>query len=193
MSKIGKKVIPYLQKYNFINIKYYKNYQKLNILSPFGYNSINVPKQFNIKVLKNKVIVEPKIENKVINKKVLSLWGLYNRKINNLLYGLNNLHMLKLELRGVGFKGEIKKNKLVLNLGFSHSITINIPEHIEVYKSLNKLKQNTHFIIFSINKQKLYEFAKFIINHKIRDLYKGKGIFFENESIILKEGKRQNS
>ena len=117
--------------------------------------------------------------------------------LSGLIQGVNNLHLLKLELRGVGFRGEIKyKNYnqiLILNIGYSHPVIVKIPNDIVILPTLNKFKKSTNFILLGFDKQKLNELISYIISLKKRDPYKGKGIYIEDEVISLKEGKKQNS
>lgn len=189
MSKIGKNLINY-PKTNLITID---EYNKLSITTFFGYVSTIIPKELDVEIKKNSISLRP------LNytKKIRSLWGLYNRKLVNTIKGINNLHMVKLELRGVGFKGEIKfqdnTQVLILNIGFSHPVIIKIPSTILILPTLNKFKQLTNFVLLGLDKQELHELSQYIISLKKRDKYKGKGIYLEGEKITLKEGKKQGS
>jgi large subunit ribosomal protein L6 len=92
-----------------------------------------------------------------------------------------------LELRGIGFKVFKKKKFLIFDLGYSHQVFLEIPSHILV-KILNKKK--TKFLILSLNRQKIHEFANIIKLKKIPNEYTLKGIHYKNEILVKKSGKQ---
>ena len=114
-------------------------------------------------------------------KSFLNLYkSLVKLKIKGLLQGFK----LNLFLKGLGFKAFIEKNNLNLKLGYSHLITIKIPEKIQILNHSNKLIFSSTDWIF------LTKFVHYIKNLKKPEPYKGKGLLLKNEIIILKEGKK---
>lgn len=107
-------------------------------------------------------------------------------KIKSLIQSLSQGYKLSLLLNGVGFKASIKDNYLMLKLGFSHEVRYKIPEDIII-----SIVKTEKIIIFGLDKEKVHQEAKEIINLKKRDPYKGKGILLDKEKIILKEGKKK--
>ncbi len=122
------------------------------------------------------------------SKKNRALHGLTRALLNNMVIGVTEGFSKEMTLFGVGFKMEIVKNYLVLNLGFSHPIYFKIPESIsiEVTKPVNNLST---LKVSGINKELVG-----LISDKIRSLkkpepYKGKGFKYKDEIIIRKAGK----
>lgn len=128
---------------------------------------------------KNKLIL---IINSQKNKK--SILNLYNKLIKLKIKGVLQGFKLNLILKGIGFKASIENENLVLKLGFSHNITIQIPSNIKVISQVNNLIFSSIDFIF------LSQFVHFIKNHKKPEPYKGKGLLLKNEKIIKKEGKK---
>jgi large subunit ribosomal protein L6 len=85
---------------------------------------------------------------------------------------------------GVGYKAQITGSKLVLNLGFSHPIEYMVPQGIKV-----TVAENTKVAIEGCDKQLVGEVAATIRRYKKPEPYKGKGIRYVDERIVLKEGK----
>jgi len=114
------------------------------------------------------------------------LWGTENAIITNKIKGVSQGFIKTLKLVGIGYRVVIKDNTLVFKLGFSHIINYKIPEGIQVSS-----KKPDTLTFFSIQN----DFLSTIINQirllKKPDLYKGKGIRFQNEIIRLKEGKKK--
>ena len=118
------------------------------------------------------------------DKKYRSLHGLTRTLIANMIEGVTNGYSKTLEIDGVGYRAAKQGNNLVMNLGYSHQvimpeidgITIDVP-------APNKI------IINGIDKQKVGQFAAEIREKRPPEPYKGKGIRYEGERIIRKEGK----
>ena len=172
---------------------------------------INIPD--NIKIIKNNnlVIISNsklslsyqihKIINFIINKgnlfltidqkykklkKSISLLGTIYSITKNFIIGLTNGFDKVLKLKGVGYKFKIIGNSLILKLGHSHSIRYNIPKDINI-----SVKNNTTLAIYGYCKQEVGNIAAEIRKKKPVDIYKGKGIKYDNENIILKEIKKK--
>ena len=82
------------------------------------------------------------------------------------------------------FKTILQNNLIILNVGYSHPITISIPEQIAI-----EIKQNTIIELKSCNKELLGLFASNIRSWRPPEPYKGKGILYQNEIILRKAGK----
>jgi large subunit ribosomal protein L6 len=92
----------------------------------------------------------------------------------------------QLKLVGVGYKAELsKKSQLILKLGYSHPIYVDIPAHLEV-----TCLKPTKISIFGNNEQEVSNFSALVRSYKIPEPYKGKGILYRDETINLKEGKK---
>ncbi len=119
-----------------------------------------------------------------INQQTKVLWGTYASHVKNMIKGVNEGFEKKLILEGVGYKSEIKSNKLVLSLGFSHLVEMLIPEGITMKTEKNTLS------ISGIDKEAVGQFAASVRDMKKPEPYKGKGFRYQDEIIRRKEGKK---
>lgn len=113
-----------------------------------------------------------------------SLHGLYRTLINNMVIGVSEQFQLTLILKGVGYRAAIQGKEIVLNLGYSHPVKIEIPNEISV-----EVAQNTTINLKSCDKELLGLFASNIRAWRRPEPYKGKGILYQGEQIIRKAGK----
>jgi large subunit ribosomal protein L6 len=109
--------------------------------------------------------------------------GLMRALVGNMLTGVTNGFTRQLEINGVGYKAEIKGQKIVLSLGFSHPIEYTLPEGISAKVDKNLL------ILSGIDRQRLGAATAEIRSFRPPEPYKGKGIKYIEETIIRKAGK----
>lgn len=113
-----------------------------------------------------------------------ALHGLTRTLINNMVEGVTKGYEKALEIVGVGYRAAKSGKKLVLTLGYSHPVEMEEPAGITVdVPAPNKI------IVKGIDKQAVGEFAAKIRTKREPEVYKGKGIRYENEVVRLKEGK----
>ncbi|MEO8065351.1 MAG: 50S ribosomal protein L6 [Candidatus Doudnabacteria bacterium] len=117
------------------------------------------------------------------NKQQRALWGLFRALINNMIVGVTTGFTKILEINGVGYKAAISGKKLVLNLGYSHPIEMEVPQGLEA-----KVEKNTITITGS-DRQAVGQFAAVVRSHRQPEPYKGKGIKYSDEVIRRKAGK----
>lgn len=114
------------------------------------------------------------------------MWGTARSLINNLVVGVSEGFTKKLEINGVGYRAQLQGKELVLQLGFSHDVKFPIPEGIKI-----TCPDQTHIDIFGVNKQMVGQVASDIRGYRPPEPYKGKGIKYEAEQILRKEGKKK--
>ncbi|MCM8820557.1 MAG: 50S ribosomal protein L6 [Candidatus Omnitrophica bacterium] len=131
-------------------------------------------------MLKN--LVSP--DNRKLYRKTEALQGLLRRIILNKIQGVKTKFEKVLELHGVGYKGEVQGKKLILSIGFSIPVEVNIPEGIEL-----EILRNTIIFIRGIDKQQVGDFAASIRDIFPPEPYKGKGIRYRGEYVRHKAGK----
>ena len=113
-----------------------------------------------------------------------SLHGLTRSLINDMVVGVTKGFQKELEINGVGYKASKEGNKLVMNLGYSHLVTMEEIEGITIdVPAPNKV------VINGIDKQKVGQFAANVRGKRPPEPYKGKGIKYATETIRHKEGK----
>lgn len=106
--------------------------------------------------------------------------------INNCVIGVSQGFSRKLQLMGVGYRAQLQDGKLNLSLGFSHPVIYAIPEGISI-----ETPTQTEILITGIDKQKVGQTAADIRGFRPPEPYKGKGVRYEKEVIILKETKKK--
>ena len=117
-----------------------------------------------------------------------SLHGLYRALINNMVIGVSKGYEIKQELVGVGFKAEVKDGLLMLGLGYSHDIALQLPAEVQA-TAVTEKKGNPILTLKSIDKQLVGQVAAKIRSLRKPEPYKGKGIKFVGEVIRRKAGK----
>jgi large subunit ribosomal protein L6 len=101
-----------------------------------------------------------------------------------MIIGVSEQFKITLNLKGIGYRASVQGQDLILNLGYSHSVKINIPINISV-----DIIQNTILNLKSCDKEQLGLFASQIRSWRLPEPYKGKGIIYEGEIIKRKAGK----
>ena len=111
--------------------------------------------------------------------------GTANANIKNMIVGVTEGFLKKLEAVGVGYRFQLKGKQLSVSAGYSHNVIVDIPEGIQV-----EVPSNTELVIKGINKQLVGEFAANVRDIRRPEPYKGKGIRYVGEYIRRKEGKK---
>ena len=138
------------------------------------------PAQLTIKVEGTEVIVtrpDDEAENRALH-------GLTRTLINNMVEGVTNGFSKTLIIEGVGYRAAKQGTNLVMNLGFSHQVIMSENEDIKI----DVPNANT-IVISGTDKQKVGQFACEVREKRPPEPYKGKGIRYEGEHIVRKEGK----
>ena len=125
-----------------------------------------------------------KVSIKEQTRDIRALHGLYRTLINNMVLGVSEQFDLTLILKGVGYRATVQGEEIVLSLGYSHPVKINIPKEISV-----EVVQNTTINLKSCDKALLGLFAANIRAWRQPEPYKGKGILYKGEQVLRKAGK----
>ena len=120
------------------------------------------------------------------SKRARALWGTTRANIANLVTGVSEGFTKKLEITGVGYRAQVQGKKLVLQLGFSHDVEMEIPEGLNVVA-----EKPTLVAISGADKQVVGQFAANARGWRGPEPYKGKGVRYEGEYILRKEGKKK--
>jgi len=175
MSRIGKLPITIPEN---VDINYSES--EITVKGKFGTLQTKIPDAISIIQDNNSLSVSFKNETR----NVRSLHGLYRTLINNMVIGVSEQFQLTLILKGVGYRAVVQGNQIILNLGYSHPVTIEIPKTISI-----EVVQNTTINLKSCDKELLGLFASKIRDWRRPEPYKGKGILYKDEQIIRKAGK----
>src|SRR5210317_130072 len=151
-------------------------------MSRIGKLPINITDNGDVNYSGSENTIKVNVNNTARN--LRALHGLYRTLINNMIVGVSEQFELTLILKGVGYRAVVQGKDIVLNLGYSHPVTINIPDNISV-----DVVQNTTINLKSCDKELLGLFASNIRAWRRPEPYKGKGILYKDEQILRKAGK----
>ena len=113
-----------------------------------------------------------------------SLHGLTRTLVDNMVVGVTQGFEKKLEINGVGYRAVKEGKNLVLNIGYSHQVTVSENDDIQI-----DVPDANHIVIKGIDKQKVGQFAADVRSKRPPEPYKGKGIKYDYEVVRRKEGK----
>jgi large subunit ribosomal protein L6 len=116
--------------------------------------------------------------------KTKKLYGTYRASVANMIRGVTQGFEKKLELQGVGYRCQVQGKSLILNVGFSHQVTIPAPQGINI-----SVEANTKVTVNGISKELVGQVAANIRSVRPPEPYKGKGIRYEGEFVRKKAGK----
>jgi len=152
----------------------------ITVKGPKGTLTREVHKDMQVSVEENVITVVRPSENKLHR----SLHGTTRSIISNMVSGVTEGFSKNLELVGVGYRANKSGDKVVLNVGYSHPVEITPEAGIEF-----EVPSNTKIIVKGIDKERVGAYAAKIRSVREPEPYKGKGIKYEGERIIRKEGK----
>jgi large subunit ribosomal protein L6 len=175
MSRVGKK--PVLIPDN-VTVNIEKDIIKVK--GPKGELQQKIPKGIKVKLEGNEIIFIPVLNLKNIN----AYWGLVRSLVNNMVKGVTEGFEKVLEVRGREYKVRMNGKNLVLDLGYIHNIEVEPKEGIEFEVNENRIIVKGH------NKVVVGQQAAEIRKLRPPEVYKGKGIRYEGEHVMQKEGKK---
>lgn len=175
MSRVGKRPIKVK---SGVEIQIAKN--MVTITGPKGTLTRDIPVAMAVE-LKDSELTISRPNN---SKPYRALHGLYRTLLKNMVDGVTSGFEKKLEIVGVGYKGEIRKERLFLQLGYSHPIVFVPPQGIKV-----TVDGNVNLTIAGIDKELVGKVAAKIRSFRPPEPYKGKGIKYAGEQIRRKAGK----
>lgn len=152
-----------------------------SVIGPKG----ELKKEFKKDLIKIKISEEGITSEPLRNDKFSkSLWGTYMSHIENMIKGVNDGFEKKLVIDGVGFKWEVKGDKLQLNIGYSHPVFLNIPNTVTV------TAEKSNLTVSGLNIEDVSLFAMQVRRLKPVEPFNGKGIRYVDEVVIRKQGKK---
>ena len=175
MSRIGKQPIAIPAK-----VKVEVKGQKVHVEGPKGKLDWELPRRTSLKVQDGKVLVSREGDDASAK----ALHGLSRALINNMVRGVSEGFMKKLEIQGVGFKAAVAGTNVTMSLGYSHAIVYPIPAQVKV-----TVEENTKITIEGPDRQTVGQVAAELRSFYPPEPYKGKGVRYSDERVIRKEGK----
>ena len=175
MSRIGKQPIAIPPK-----VKVEVKGQKVFVEGPKGKLDWELPRRTSLKVENGKVVVSREGDDA----RAKALHGLSRALVNNMVRGVSEGFIKKLEIQGVGFKAAVAGNNVNMSLGYSHPIVYPIPAQVKV-----TVEENTKLTIEGPDRQSVGQVAAELRSFYPPEPYKGKGVRYSDERVIRKEGK----
>ena len=152
----------------------------ISVEGPKGKMTQDYDPRISFKLEGSQVLVARANEEKEVKAK----HGLYRNLLQNMLQGVSSGFQKVLIINGVGYRGEVKGDILLLNLGYSNQIEYMIPKGIQI-----AVENNTKISVSGISKEQVGQVASEIRGLRGPEPYKGKGIRYEDETIRRKVGK----
>ena len=176
MSRIGKKPVELPS-----GVKAIVDGSVVRVEGPKGKLEQKLVDHIQVKVDDKLIIVERESESRASR----SNQGLMRSLIQNMVTGVHKGYEKALEISGVGYRAEMQGKKLLLQIGYSHTVEYDVPDNLEV--TVDKM---TKVVVRGIDAQAVGQAAATIRAFKIPDPYKVKGIMYEGEHIKRKAGKK---
>jgi len=120
------------------------------------------------------------------NRRLTAMAGTTRALLANMVTGVSQGFERKLELRGVGYRAQAQGKKVNLTLGFSHPINYEVPEGVTV-----ETPSQTEVVVRGVDKQKVGQVAAEIRGYRPPEPYKGKGVRYVDERVVMKEAKKK--
>jgi large subunit ribosomal protein L6 len=136
----------------------------------------------NIELIDGKIVFTPSDDGKVAR----SMWGTCRAIVSKAIDGLSAYFTKKVTLVGVGYKASVQGENLVMQLGYSHDIVVEIPSGLRV-----TCESPTVIAVSGSDRQQIGEMVKKLQKYRPPEPYKGKGIIIDGQYVYRKEGKKK--
>ena len=176
MSRIGKKPIILPQ-----GVTFNMNGNLVTVTGPKGTLTKKFYDKLTIEVNENTLKVSRPNDEKTTKQ----LHGTTRALLNGMVEGVSKGFTKQLEIKGIGYRAQLKGNDIVLNIGYSHPVTINAVEGVKF-----EVPSQTEIIVSGIDKQKVGQIAAVIRSVREPEPYGGKGIMYKGERVRRKVGKK---
>jgi len=178
MSRIGKQPITIPE-----GVTLNQNGQIITVKGSKGELSFTLHDSIVGKLEDGSFSVNPVNDNDKVAK---SMWGMSRTMVVNMISGVTDGFTKELELRGVGYRAQMKGTNLSMQLGYSHDVDYTPPAGIKI-----EAPKPTRIIVTGIDKQKVGQVAAEIRSFRKPEPYKGKGVRYVGEYVRSKEGKKK--
>ena len=155
---------------------------KVVVKGPLGTLELPFGRQVVVKVEGGKVTFAAADETKEAN----AMSGTLRATVANMVHGVKEGFSKKLNLVGVGYRAQAQGNKLNLSLGFSHPIVHALPDGVKA-----ETPTQTEIVIKGVDRQRVGQVAAEVRAYKPPEPYKGKGVRYSDEQVVLKETKKK--
>ncbi len=177
MSRVGKYPVPVPQ-----GVQVTLQGRTLVAKGKLGELTLPLTDDVDVEVADNQVAVKPRRDDR----RSRTMWGTTRSLVNGMVTGVSTGFAKNMEINGTGYRAAVQGKDLVLNLGYSHEVRYPIPEGIKI-----TCERPTAVRVEGADKQRVGQVAAEIRAFRGPEPYKGKGIKYDNEQILRKEGKKK--
>ena len=177
MSRVGKYPVPIPQ-----GVQVTLQGRTLVAKGKLGELSLPLTDDVDVEVKDSQVAVSPRRDDR----RSRTMWGTTRSLVNGMVTGVSSGFTKNMEITGTGYRAAVQGKDLVMNLGFSHEVRYPIPEGIRI-----TCERPTAVRVEGADKQRVGQVAAEIRAFRPPEPYKGKGIKYDNEQILRKEGKKK--
>ena len=155
---------------------------QISVKGPLGTLSQSIMSNVKVEKIENRLEIKLNDNSRQAN----AISGTLRALIANMVHGVSSGFEKKLNLVGVGYRAQAQGDKLNLTLGFSHPVVHQLPQGVKA-----ETPTQTEIIIKGADKQKVGQVAADVRNYRPPEPYKGKGVRYADERIVLKETKKK--
>lgn len=181
MSRVGKKPMTLPQ-----GVDAALNGRILNIKGPKGALELKLPDSINASIEGKELTFSTVDAGPRQARRLSPVWGTTRALASNMVTGVTQGYSIVLNLVGVGYRASMSGAKLNMTLGYSHPIEMDVPPGITV-----EVKDQTTVTVSGTSKQQVGEFAANVRSKRPPEPFKGKGVKYAGETIVMKEGKKK--
>ncbi len=177
MSRVGKSPVPLPEK-----VEVTIGVDKISVKGPLGTLAQSITPNVKVEKIENRLEIKVNENSRQAN----AISGTLRALIANMVHGVSSGFEKKLNLVGVGYRAQAQGDKLNLTLGFSHPVVHQLPQGVKA-----ETPTQTEIIIKGTDKQLVGQVAADVRNYRPPEPYKGKGVRYAGEQIVLKETKKK--
>ncbi len=177
MSRVGKYPVPIPQ-----GVQVTLQGKTLVAKGKLGELKLPLTDDVTVEIKDSQVAVAPSRDDR----RSRTMWGTTRSLVNGMVTGVSAGFTKNMEINGTGYRAAVQGKDLVLNLGYSHEVRYPIPDGIKI-----TCERPTAVRVEGADKQRVGQVAAEIRGFRGPEPYKGKGIKYENEQILRKEGKKK--
>lgn len=177
MSRVGKSPVALPEK-----VEVTIGVDRISVKGPLGTLAQQLTPNVKVEKIENHLEIKVNDDSSQAN----AISGTTRALIANMVHGVSRGFERKLTLVGVGFRAQAQGDKLNLTLGFSHPVVHQLPQGVKA-----ETPTQTEIIIKGADKQLVGQVAADVRNYRPPEPYKGKGVRYADERIVLKETKKK--
>lgn len=177
MSRVGKSPVELPEK-----VEVTIGADRISVKGPLGTLAQQLTPNVKVEKIENRLEIKVNDDSRQAN----AISGTTRALIANMVHGVSRGFERKLTLVGVGYRAQAQGDKLNLTLGFSHPVVHQLPQGVKA-----ETPTQTEIIIKGADKQLVGQVAADVRNYRPPEPYKGKGVRYADERIVLKETKKK--